>query len=252
MMVSVITPTFNSSKYIRQCIDSVLAQSYNDFELIIIDDKSVDDTIEIIEQYTDSRIILLSLDKNSGAGIARNKGIEVAKGEYIAFLDSDDTWHPEKLEKHIAFMDENDVLFSYTSYGFLNEKGEILPEYIEALPSVNYNTMLENNYIGCLTSVYNQEKLGKVFMPQFRKRQDWALWLKILKLTDRAVSLPQVLSYYREGNESLSKNKIKLLKSNFQFYTGYLGYSFVKSFYSMIIFILNYFYHKIRYTKTIK
>jgi glycosyltransferase involved in cell wall biosynthesis len=247
-LVSVITPLYNSEAYIQACINSVISQSYNNWEMIIIDDGSTDNSFKMAESVIDKRIRLIKLPVNMGASYARNTAIKLAKGKYIAFLDADDLWNTEKLKLQIKFMEENNIPFSYTSYGFTNENDEILPKIQIALPSVNYDKMLKNNYIGCLTAVYNCSELGKMYMPEFRKRHDWGLWLQLLKKTNIAKSINQPLAYYRVGHDSLSKNKIKLLKTNFKFYNKYLGYSSFKSFYKMMIFLYSYFLYKKKYT----
>ncbi len=251
-LVSVITPLYNSEIYIQACINSVISQTYTNWEMIIIDDGSTDNSVEIVERVIDKRIRLIKLPENMGASYARNIAIKLAKGIYIAFLDADDLWNSEKLKLQIKFMEEKNISFSYTSYGFANENGVILPKIQMVLPTVNYEKMLKNNYIGCLTAIYNCSELGKIYMPDFRKRQDWGLWLQLLKKTNIAKSINQPLAYYRVGHDSLSKNKIKLLKTNFKFYNKYLGYSSFKSFYRMMIFLYSYFLYKKKYTKKIK
>jgi len=251
-LVSIITPLYNSEVYIEACIQSVISQTYTNWEMIIIDDGSSDNSAEIVKSIVDKRIHLIKLPENKGASFARNTAIEMAQGNYIAFLDADDLWNSEKLAIQIRFMEEKSISFSFSSFGFANEKGELLPKIMVALSSVNYDKMLKNNYIGCLTAIYNCTELGKIYMPNFRKRQDWGLWLRILKKTNIARSVHQPLAYYRVGNESLSKNKIKLLKTNFEFYNNYLGYSYIKSFYRMIFFLYSYFEYKKKYTQEIK
>ena len=247
-LISIVTPLYNSDLYISSCINSVISQTYTNWELIIVDDCSTDNSVEIVKSFSDSRINIVMLDVNSGAGVARNEAIKIAKGKYIAFLDSDDIWHSKKLETQIKFMEAKNVDLSYSSYGFIDEKDNILNRYIKALPFVDYNKMLRNNYIGCLTAIYNQEKIGKIYMPEFRKRQDWGLWLKILTIIPNADSIPEVLAYYRVGNESLSKNKYKLIVSNFNFYKIGLGFSVTKSLLYMMVFLYSHFTYKAKWT----
>lgn len=248
-LISVITPLYNSEEYIVACINSVISQTYSNWEMIIVDDCSSDKSIDKAEKIYDERIKIIKLTENKGAGYARNIAIEQAKGDYIAFLDADDLWDPKKLQLQIKFMKESNILFSFTSFGFVNEQGQIIPKVQKALSFVDYDRMLKNNYIGCLTAMYNCSELGKVYMPEFRKRQDWGLWLRILKKTTIAKSIEEPLAYYRIGNDSLSKNKIKLLKSNFEFYKGYMGLSFFNSLYKMILFLFYHFTYKKKYTK---
>ena len=219
-MVSIITPSYNSEQFISQTIDSVLAQTYENWELIIIDDCSIDNSNKIIEAHMQrsEKIKLILLKNNSGPAIARNKGIEQAKGRYIAFLDSDDLWMPEKLSKQLTFMQKNDIALSFTSYYHMEEESEKIIQYIYALNKVNYSELLKKNIIGCFTVMYDTEKLGKVYMPDIRKRQDYALWLTILKKVPYAYGLDEMLGYYRVRSNSVSSNKILSSKYNWKMY----------------------------------
>lgn len=244
--VSIITPVYNSSKYIRECINSTIGQSFTDFEHILVDDCSMDDSVQIIEDYAkkDKRIKLIRLKKNGGAGVARNTAIEAAKGRFIAFLDSDDFWHKEKLNIQVDFMLKNDYAFSYSQYYIVDENSK--PQKLVKSPSkVGYDAILRNGYIGCLTAMYDAQKIGKYYMPLIRKRQDWVLWIKILKDVRTAHGIQQPLSYYRVGNESLSNNKFKLIKYNFSVFHKVLGMSQLESIYRMIVFLFSYFKFKL-------
>ena len=178
-LVSIITPVYNSEKYLADNISSVLAQTYKNWELILVDDCSSDTSEIICESFekNDSRIKYYRLAKNSGAGIARNKAIEMANGKFIAFLDSDDTWYPKKLEKQLNFMKENDYHFTFTDYNMVDEAGNDLNKLVKCKSFVNYNKALYKNPIGCLTVIYSVDFFGKQYMPSIRKRQDYALWL---------------------------------------------------------------------------
>ena len=209
-LVSIIMPSYNSEKFIRESIDSVMAQTYQNWEMIIVDDVSQDNSNKIVEQYTkkDNRIKLIKLEENSGPAIARNKAIEEAKGRYIAFLDSDDYWSEDKLSKQLHFMKENNYELSFTSYVSIDElTGKIL-RHIKVPPRVDYKKLLKQNIIGCLTVIYDTERLGKVMMPNIIKRQDYALWLKLLKRVPYAYGLGESLAYYRVRDFSVSSNKI--------------------------------------------
>lgn len=208
--VSIITPSFKSERFISQTIESVLAQTYQNWEMIIVDDVSPDNSNEIIEEYCkkDSRIKLIKLEKNSGPAIARNRAIEEAKGRYIAFLDADDLWKPEKLEKQLNFMNENDLAFTYSSYDLIDDEGKSLGIFITK-KSINYKDMLKTCSVGCLTAIYDTQKLGKVFMPDILKRQDYGLWLKILKEVQTAKGIIEPLATYRILKNSVSSNKLK-------------------------------------------
>lgn len=238
-VVSVITPTYNSAKTIADTIESVIKQSYIHWELIIVDDKSMDETLSIVNGYMqiEPRIKLLTLDENKGAGYCRNKAIELAIGRFIAFLDSDDIWHPMKLEKQIRFMLDNKYALTYTAYNKIDQNGNVT-KCINPPSNVDYAELIKSNVIGCLTAVYDTELVGKVYMPLIRKRQDMALWLKILKVIEFAWCLNEPLAFYREGHASLSSNKIKILASQWKFYRGYLRLNFFKSLWYFSFYIV--------------
>ena len=247
-LVSIITPSYNSSRFIAETIESVLAQTYQNWEMLITDDCSKDDSVEIIQRYAekDFRIKLFQLEKNSGAGICRNNSIREAKGRYIAFLDSDDRWYPTKLEKQIAFMEQQGYAVSYTSYDVCDENGK-LTGVVYCRKSVSYFSMLVDCGIGCLTGIYDTEVLGKVYMPQIRKRQDWALWIQLLKICRNAYGLKESLAIYRKSNSSISSNKFKLVSYNWAVYRKVLNFSLIKSFiYFYLLFIPFYFLKKVK------
>lgn len=232
-LVSIITPLYNSELYIERTIQSVLDQTYENWELLIIDDCSTDGGYLLVEELTkkDSRIKLFKNEKNSGAGITRNNGISKAKGKYIAFLDSDDQWLPEKLKVQVHFMEVNNIDFSFTNYQQIDENGSLLKVIDNNIEKVDYYDMLKSNWIGCLTVMYNAESLGKNYMHVIRKRQDYTLWLKLLKKTDYAYCLPEVLAIYTVRNESISSNKSDLIKYNWRVLREIEGLSFLKSIY---------------------
>lgn len=240
-LVSIITPNYNSEKFIAQTLQSIRAQTYKNWELIIVDDCSTDKSLDIIETYskTDKRIKVIKLNENSGAGIARNKAIEEATGNFIAFLDSDDLWHPEKLEKQLAFMVQNNYNLTYTSYNVFIEKDAEPNKIVLCKPTLNYSQMLYSNKIGCLTAMYNKDNLGKIYMPEIRKRQDYALWLKILKKEERAYGLQEVLACYRDRNNSISNNKIEMLKWNWILYKKVEELSYFQSLFYVTSNVLN-------------
>ena len=188
-LVSIITPVYNSEKYLSEHIRSVQAQTHANWEHILVDDCSSDESETLIKSFQkeDSRIKYHRLDTNSGAGIARNKAIELSEGKYIAFLDSDDQWYPEKLEKQLSFMQENDYHFTFTDYDMVDEAGKELNKRVRCKPVLTYNKALYKNPIGCLTVIYDVGFFGKQYMPSIRKRQDYALWLQV-------VTNPEVLS----------------------------------------------------------
>ena len=241
-LVSIITPSFNSQRFISETIESIINQTYTNWELLITDDFSTDNTIEIVESYSknDSRIKLFKLKKNLGAGLARNFSINKSQGRYIAFCDSDDQWKTNKLEVQMKFMKENNLVFSFTDYNSIDEYG-ISKGYIQCPKILTYNKLLKNNYVGCLTVIYDTKTLGKLLMPEIRKRQDWVLWLSIMKKIKLTKGLNTSLSIYRVRTNSISSNKFDLLKYNWSVYNRELGFNKFTSFYYLLIFIINYF-----------
>ena len=246
--VSIITPSYNCSSFIGEPIESIQAQTYTNWELLITDDCSQDNSREVIQFYADKdpRIKLLVLDKNSGAGVARNNSIRAAKGRYIAFCDSDDRWYPEKLEKQLQFMKDSGCTLSYSSYDVCDEDGEIIG-YVECLKELTKPKILRDNGIGCLTAIYDSEKLGKHYMPTMRKRQDWCLWIDIIRSGGVAKGFQQPLALYRERVNSISSNKAEMLKFNYEVYHTFLRKSPLVS-WAMLFgkFMPYYFYKKIK------
>ncbi len=231
LLVSIITPTYNSSQFISQTIESILAQTYTNWELLITDDCSADDTYTILEKYAqqDRRIKIYRLPTNSGAGAARNNSIREARGRYIAFCDSDDRWYPDKLEKQVSFMNKMQCGLSYTSYITCNENGEN-EGIVICRKHESFNSIKRDNKIGCLTAMYDTEIVGKVYMPLIRKRQDWGLMLNILKSSKIAYGIKEPLAIYRVRTDSISSNKKSLVKYNVSLYQDVLGWSKIRSF----------------------
>lgn len=219
--VSVITPSYNSADFISETIESVQSQTYTNWEMIIVDDCSKDQSVKLIEakQSEDERIKLIKLLRNGGPAYARNQAILAADGRYLAFLDSDDQWHPQKLEKQILFMHQNGYSFSYTAYRIMQEEGNPT-EVVFHMPSqITYKDLLKNTAIGTLTVVLNQEKLGKVQMPLYRDcSEDYGLWMSILSHGVTAYGLNEELALYRKCNESLSSNKWKSARKTWNTY----------------------------------
>lgn len=253
-LVSIIMPSYNCAKFVRQTLESILAQTYSNWELLITDDCSTDNTSGIIREYADkdNRIKLFVLHQNVGAGMARNNSIREAKGRYIAFCDSDDRWYPEKLAKQLKFMRERGLLLSYTSYEVCNEKDEDCG-YVKCLKQVSYSSMLINNGIGCSTAIYDAGRLGKHMMPIIRKRQDWCLWLEIIKEIHYARGLQEPLVRYRNRENSLSSNKVEMLKYNYRVYREFLRFSAIKSVFTLsVCFLPYYIYKKLKQRKDYK
>ena len=229
-LVSIITPSYNCSKFIKETIESVLAQTYTNWEMLITDDCSTDNSVEIISEFAekDSRIKLYKLEKNSGAGVARNNSIRMASGKYIAYLDSDDRWYPWKLETQVRFMQENDYAISYASYITCNEEGE-KNGIIVCRRKETYWNILCDDKMGFLTMMYDTEKCGKVELPFMRKRQDWAHKVDLMKDGTVAYGIKEPLGIYRLVSNSISRNKKSLVKFNISVYSTILGWSKLKS-----------------------
>ena len=249
-LVSIITPLYNAARFIQACSASIKAQTYQNWEHIIVDDASTDGSLSLAQELAsaDSRIRVVTLSRNKGAAYARNKATELASGDYIAFLDADDLWHPEKLSKQITFMQKHNCAVSYTSYIQIDDEGNPLGKRINAMPSLTYSKQHKNNYIGNLTGVYNASLIGKISAPSIRKRQDWALWLEAIKRSSKeALGLQEDLAFYRIREGSMSANKVQLVKYNFKFYNQHLEYSWFKSAYWLGIFLMEYFFVRPKY-----
>ncbi|EMG26697.1 TuaG [Listeria fleischmannii 1991] len=245
--VSVIMPAYNSEQYIRSAIDSVLEQSYTQFELLIIDDCSDDRTSKIVKEYTDKRIKLIQLEENTGASGARNLGIAKAKGRYIAFLDSDDLWKQDKLMKQILFMKEQDIALCYSAYEVMNVEGEQITGIVDVPSNITYKQLLKNTIIGCLTVVIDTKKTGKVEMPSFKGAEDTATWLSILRVGHKAAGVTEVLACYRKTHtSSLSSNKLNMAKQIWQVYRYDQKLSLLQSAFYFPCYVWNGFFKHIR------
>lgn len=230
-LISVITPTYNCGKFIGETIESVLKQTYQNWEMIIVDDCSTDDTKKVVEEYLnkDKRIKYFCLEKNSGAAVARTKAMELAQGNYMAFLDSDDLWMIDKLEYQLKIMKENDWNFSCTNYEQINEKGQTLDKIIKTVAKTNYNRLLLDCPVGNSTVMYFVDRMGKFEVPDIRKRNDDALWLQMLKKEKYIYGIDRVLMKYRIRNNSISSNKIQLIKYHWILYRDIEHLSIIKS-----------------------
>jgi teichuronic acid biosynthesis glycosyltransferase TuaG len=253
-LVSIITPSFNSEKFIAETIQSVQNQTYKNWEMIIVDDCSTDHTVAIVERFIkdDGRIHLFRLDKNLGTGIARDIALSKAKGDYIAFLDADDLWKPLKLEKQLQFLKENKIPFTFSFYDCIDEEGNTLNKRVEAPRNLSYRQLFFCNYVGNLTGIYEVNYFGKIAISSIRKRQDWMLWLTILKKIKCAKPVPESLAFYRIRDNSLSATKVDLLKHNFAVYRSFHGFNYIASLFIMIGFLITQLMIKPRYIKKIE
>lgn len=235
-LVSIITPTYNSISYIEAAYESILSQSYEQWEWVITDDCSYDDTFQYIKElsHKDSRVRPLQLSKNSGAAVARNSCIDSAKGEYIAFLDSDDYWEKDKLRLQIDFMQRNSIEFSFTAYscGKLNDVNsqKVIDCTHENIKFTYHDMLKKKATLGCSTVIVTRNLIANDRMPLIRTGQDYAFWLKLLKKTD-AYLLKQCLTHYRIIPGSLSRNKFKKAKRQWQIYRNLEKISILRSAY---------------------
>jgi glycosyltransferase involved in cell wall biosynthesis len=235
-LVSVITPNYNCRNFITQTIESVIAQTYEEWEMIIVDDFSDDGSYEIALNYSkkDSRIKVFRNDKNSGAAISRNKALELAQGEFIAFLDSDDLWMPEKLEIQISFMRENNCDFSFCEYEHIDEENKTLFKVAKVIKKLTYWKMMFHCFPGCLTVMYNQNVVGKVYANDIKKNNDNALFYPVLKRCKNAMGIPSCLALYRIRRGSISRNKFKMIKPYIIVLHEFEGHNIILSYFCVL------------------
>jgi len=252
-LVSIITPIYNTEKFIKLTIQSVQNQTYENWEMILVDDASTDDTVKIISELAkaDNRIKLFQLPNNSGNGFARNVALKKATGKYIAYLDADDLWFPMKLEKQIQFLKANNLTFTFSFYDCIDEEGKTLNRRVEAPLNLTYNQLFFCNYIGNLTAIYDAEYFGKIVIEATQKRQDWRLWLTIVKQIKETKPVPVSLAFYRIRKDSISSSKFKLIKHNFGVYRDFHRFNFVSSVFLMIRFLFTQLIIKPQYIKKV-
>jgi len=227
---SVVIPLYNKEKEVTNTLKSVLNQTYKADEIIVVDDGSTDNSKEVVKKIKEVKLIK---QENCGVSCARNRGVEEAKNEYICFLDADDLWMSDKLEKQIKFMNENNLGFTYSAYKLIdeedNKKGTFIPP-----KKVSYKSILKTNPIGCLTAIYDTQKLGKIYMPNILKRQDYGLWLKILKEIRQTKGILEPLAIYRIRKNSVSSNKFKSAQYQWKIYREVEKLNILKSIYYFI------------------
>ena len=218
-LVSIIMPSYNTGRFIKETIESVLAQSYPHWELIIVDDKSTDNTDDAVSEYLgDARIHYLKNEVNSGAAVSRNRALREAKGKWIAFLDSDDLWEPEKLEKQIRFMKDNGYHFSYTNYIEIDEESKPNGKSVTGPKKITKHGMYNYCWMGCLTVMYDAETVGLVQIEDIKKNNDYAMWLKACKKAN-CYLLDEMLARYRKRGGSISNHGYrKLIKWHYKLY----------------------------------
>lgn len=231
-LVSIIMPAYNCEHFIEESIRSVLAQTYTKWELLIVDDCSTDNTWTILQAQAakDNRIRIFRQPQNAGSGKARNKGIEEAKGRYIAFLDSDDWWYSTKLQKQLDFMQSHQYEFTCTWYE--DAKTDLTPYHISRpKDKQNFRYMRYGNEVGTPGVIIDTQRIGKIYMPDFRRGQDWCLWLRILQHVDYLRVCPFVSFKYRHNDASVTRNKWVMVKAVMNIYQNELHYSFPHALY---------------------
>ena len=241
--VSIITPAYNSGKYIDETIQSVINQTHKNWEMIIVDDCSSDDTQLIVKEYAskDKRIKLISNKENYGVAISRNIGLKKAKGKYVAFIDSDDLWDKEKLKKQLVFMENNTIYFSFSSYQKFDSNSGKKEKVINVPLVITANEILENTIIGCLTVMINREKIGDFYMPNLNHMEDNATWYSILKKGYNAYGIQEILAYYREGTASLTSSKAKAALQQWRVYRDYFHFTVMQS----VTYFVKWGYHAV-------
>ena len=217
-LVSIVMPAYNCEKYVVEAINSILAQTYRNWELLVLDDGSKDNTLRIIEEFSqkDSRIKALPNGKNIGVSATRNRGIELASGEWIAFLDSDDMWKPEKLEKQFEIVEKEAAEFLFTGSSYINEEGEAYKEIFEVPEKITYKKLRNQNVISCSSVLVKKKYFEHIKMEKDEMHEDYAVWLRILKLGVTAFGVNEPLLIYRISRNSKSGNKMKTVKMTYK------------------------------------
>ncbi|WP_431157034.1 glycosyltransferase family 2 protein [Winogradskyella poriferorum] len=246
-LVSIVTPIFNKATVIEETLESILNQTYKNWELLLVDDASTDNSAEVVNGYIqkDERIKYFEFSENKGAAEARNKGTQMATGDFIAFLDADDLWHKSKLEIQIDLMLNENIDVCFGSYELIDHQSNPQKIKVNALQTLYYNKLIKANYIGNLTGIYNCKNLGKIYTKDLKKRQDWLLWIEALKRSDKpAKGIKETIAYYRNANNSLSSNKFNLIKYNYNVYRKGLNFGIFKSTVYLLRFFIEHFFVK--------
>ncbi|MDO4759614.1 MAG: glycosyltransferase family 2 protein [Candidatus Saccharibacteria bacterium] len=242
-LVSVIVPVYNAEKFIADTIENVMSQSYGNWELLLVDDNSQDNSIKIIEKYAaeDKRIKLVKQSKNLGAAKARNKGVSIAKGRYIAFLDADDLWHPDKLTIQVAFAQKSNHPFTFTDYEFMDREGNLTGKRAEVPKRITYAIALKKSYIFTSTVLIDLQKIHKkhAMMENYKIGEDITTWWRLLDVYGDAYGVQKALSYYRRSPGSASANKLLAAKCRWGLYRKHRDFGVVKSTYYFLHYIHN-------------
>ncbi len=239
--VSIITPAYKCKSTIRETYESIKQQTFSNWEWIIIEDNSPDDSFEFIQNMVkgDSRVVVLRTEKNSGAAVARNVGINYAKGRFIAFLDSDDLWLKDKLKLQLKFMKDSNYALTYTNYYVMDNKGKYKELRLKK-DKATYKSLLRRNVMGCLTVMYDTQQTGKILMPlDCEKREDYGAWLDATRNGTVAYRLDAFLAVYRVGSISVSSNKFKMVKYQYRVFRNHEKFGVFKSVWFLLVMSFN-------------
>lgn len=249
-LVSIIVPNYNCSKFIGETIESVLAQTYRNWEMLIVDDCSSDESLNIAKSYAikDSRIKIIHNIINAGAAISRNNALDLATGEYVAFLDSDDLWEHNKLEKQIKFMKDNDVDFCYSRYDLIDENNKSLGKVARIPKKLSFFKLLHHDFIGCLTAIYRFDMSKNIRSINIKNNNDYGLFLQVIRNSKNVMGINEILAHYRIRQTGISRNKIKKVRPYFELMHDYMHYPYLLCCWFLFtnIFIGNFFkYQKV-------
>lgn len=252
-LVSVVVPTHNDSKYIKEAISSIVNQTYDNLEIVVIDDFSSDNTVEIVESFDDKRIKIIRNDSNRGAAHSRNVGIKNCTGDYISFMDGDDVWDLSKTEEQIKFMLNNNFVFTSCLYSFMSEDGQALGKYMSSPKKVTHKKFLKTDYIGCITTMYKREIYPDLEIPEnIFKRNDYALWIKLSERAD-CYTFPLILATHRNRKGSISSaNKFSLVRYHREVFEKLYGFNKIKSSFYALRNVFYYLIRKLFYVKRMK
>ncbi|WHF50461.1 glycosyltransferase family 2 protein [Chryseobacterium gotjawalense] len=237
--VSIITPCYNSANFLEETIQSVLNQKFTDWEWLITDDGSSDDSVKMIKEINDSRIILTVAKRNGGAGPARNLSLEKATGKFITFLDADDYWEPNFLEEMVSFMKKEKAELAYSNYARCDKNLNPKIADFQADKEVTFDNLLKTCRLSLLSSMYDSERVGKEFFPAGSKREDHVMWLNLLKKIPVGKPLPKTMAKYRMHASSISRKKTNIMKDQYLVYKDYMHFSTLKSWYYTANWALN-------------
>jgi len=230
---------YNSSQFLEETVNSVLRQEFQDWEWLVTDDASSDNSVEILRNFADPRIKIFTTEKNKGAGAARNISLQNASGKYITFLDSDDYWEPNFLREMTAFMKANNAELAYSNYARCNEKLQPVIEDFKADKTVTFNNLLMTCRLSLLSSMYDCSRTGKFYFPEASKREDHVMWLNLLKKIPQGLALPKTMAKYRMHSQSISRKKKNIVVDQYLVYKNFMNFGTAKSLFYTTIWAFN-------------